>query len=182
MSGKAQSPTIFLVTASVQGGKTTFLSGLIGLLKKRGLKVEGFLCPGSLDAGKRSGFKLKNIGSGKELVMASTRETAGWIPYGRFWFDPKAFVQGRKWIQACLTQEPDVVVVDEVGPMELEGLGWSESLERIIGASIPVQVWSVRERLLGEILHRWDIPAEHVIRIEEIEISQAAEQIINRAI
>ncbi|MCK4880250.1 MAG: DUF2478 domain-containing protein [Bacteroidales bacterium] len=177
MSEASQQHTIFLVTGSVQGGKTTFLSELVDLLKKRGLKVGGFLSPGSFDSGERSGFKLKNIATGMELPMASAQETGEWIKYRRFWFNPDAFKQGFEWIQACLVQEPHVVVIDEVGPMELNGSGWLEGLESLRTSSVPIQIWSVRERLLSEVLERWDVPSENVIRIEEVEAIGAAELI-----
>ncbi len=177
MSETTQQHTIFLVTGSVQGGKTTFLSELVGLLKKRELKVGGFLSPGSFDSGERSGFNLKNIENGMQIPMASSQETSKWIKYRRFWFNPDAFKQGFEWIQACLLQKPHVVVIDEVGPMELEGSGWSETLETLRTSSVPVQLWSVRERLLNEVIERWDIPFENVIRIEEVEAIGAAELI-----
>lgn len=59
MSDADQQHTIILVTGPVQGGKTTFLSELVDLLQKNGIKLGGFLAPGSFDSGKRSGFKLK---------------------------------------------------------------------------------------------------------------------------
>ena len=177
MSDAAQLHTIFLVTGPVQGGKTSFLSELAELLKKRGLTLGGFLCPGSFDSGQRSGFSLKNIGTGMKLAMASDKETPEWFKYRRFWFNPLAFKEGKEWIQACLRREPDVVVIDEVGPMELDGSGWSELLNKLVISPVPVHIWSVRENLLGEVMQRWDISSDHHIRIEKTEVSQAAELI-----
>ncbi|MCD4711360.1 MAG: nucleoside-triphosphatase [Bacteroidales bacterium] len=140
MSAAEQQQTIFLVTGTVQGGKTTFLSELVGLLKKSELKVGGFLSPGRIDFGERSGFNLKNIGNGMVLSMASAQEKGEWIKYRRFWFNPDAFKQGLEWIHKCLLQKPDVVVIDEVGPMELEGSGWSDALKTLRNSSVPVQL------------------------------------------
>ncbi len=60
MSGVEQQQSIFLITGNIQGGKTTYLSELIEVLKKRDLSVGGFLAPGSFASGKRSGFTLKH--------------------------------------------------------------------------------------------------------------------------
>ena len=177
VSGARQQQSIFLITGDTQGGKTSYLFELVKLLRKRGLSVGGFLAPGSFESGERSGFKLKNITSGVELEMASTKETAAWIKFRRFWFNPDAFLQGKEWIRASLQTEPDVIVIDEVGPMELEGLGWCETLELLKSSSIRVQLWSVRENLAEEVKKRWDIPYSHVIHINETEAYQAADQI-----
>ena len=178
MSGAEQQQSIFIITGIIQGGKTSFLTELIELLRKRSLSVGGFLAPGSFESGKRSGFRLKNIVSGDELAMASTIETATWIKYRRFWFNPDAFTLGREWICESLKANPDVIVIDEVGPMEMEGSGWSETLEFLKSSSVPVQLWSVREKLSGEVMEHWSISAGHLIHIENEEVHKAANLII----
>lgn len=170
-------PYILLVTGSVEGGKTSYLSALVDLLKEKGVNVGGFLCPGTFEQGQRSEFELKNIENGKQVSMAATRESEGWIPYRRFYFHPEAFRQGKEWISSCLQGKPQVVVIDEVGPMELEDSGWSEVLEILQNAKKPVQLWSVRERLLEEVGKRWNIPLEQILRIEQVDLEEAAEQI-----
>jgi len=177
LSSPEQEQRVFLITGDIQGGKTSYLAELVEVLRKRNLIVEGFRAPGSFESGERSGFKLKNITSGVELAMASTKETADWIKFRRFWFNPDTFIQGQEWIRASLQTEPDVIVIDEVGPMELEGLGWCETLELLKNSSIRVQLWSVRENLAEEVKKRWDIPDNHVIHINEAEVYQAADQI-----
>ncbi len=177
MSKAAQQQNIFLITGTIQGGKTSYLIELVELLRKRGLSLGGFLAPGSFDSGERSGFKLKNILTGVEIQMASTKEIAGWFKYRRFWFNPDAFIQGMEWIRKIMPDEPQVVVIDEVGPMELEGSGWWEILEFLKSSTVPVQLWSVRENLIEEVMQRWDIPDSHIIRIDEAEVNQAARKI-----
>ncbi len=76
-----------------------------------------------------------------------------------------------------MEQQADIVVIDEVGPMELEGSGWSESLDSLQNVSVPVQLWSVRETLSGEVMKHWDIPSDHLLPIDTLELSQAAELI-----
>jgi len=181
MAGRNQQDSIYLVSGSVQGGKTTYLSLLSDLLKEKKLKISGFLCPGSFEAGERTGFTLKNIENGKQVAMATALETPEWARYKRFWFNPEAFTLGSKWIDDCLAQLPDVVIIDEVGPMELEDLGWSEVLKTIENSSVPVQIWNVRENLISEVIKRWSIPPPNVIRIEEVELSQAA-KLINETV
>ena len=181
MSAAGQEQSIFLITGNIQGGKTSFLSELIELLRKRSLSVGGFLAPGSFESGKRSGFRLKNIVSGDELEMASTNETLTWIKYKRFWFNPDAFMLGREWVCESLKANPDIIVIDEVGPMEQEGAGWSETLEFLKSSSVPVQLWSVREKLCREVMEHWSISSEHLIHIDKEDIHKAA-NLIFRAV
>ncbi|MDF1574284.1 MAG: nucleoside-triphosphatase [Bacteroidales bacterium] len=169
--------SIFLVTGNVQGGKTSYLSKLVNLLENKNLRIAGFLSPGSFDSGTRSGFRLKDIGTGVEIPLAAVRETPGWFKYRRFWFNPDAFRQGREWIESGLFLDPDVVVIDEVGPMELEGAGWSESLEFLRNSSIPLQIWNVRDSLSAEVSQRWNISSARHLHIEKTDPVHAAEKI-----
>jgi len=177
MSGEEQKQNIFLISGDIQGGKTSYLLKLVDVLKMRDLDVGGFLAPGNFESGERSGFKLHNIKSEVEISMASTEETAAWKKYRRFWFNPEAFIQGREWIQTCLEQEADIVVIDEVGPMELEGSGWFDTLESLISQSGAIQLWSVRENLVSEVMQRWNIPDSQIVHINDVVINQAAELI-----
>ncbi len=177
MIENSQYHNIFLVTGKVQGGKTSYLTELAEELKQREIKVGGFLAPGSFESGERSGFRLKNLLTGLELPMASVRETAGWIKYRRFWFNPDAFRQGREWISASLEEEADLLMIDEVGPMELEGSGWSETLKFLRQVSVPLQVWSVRESLVTELREQWNLPPTWLIHMEKTDLAQTAEMI-----
>jgi nucleoside-triphosphatase THEP1 len=59
------------------------------------------------------------------------------------------------------------VVIDEVGPMELEGGGWSDTLDMLARQATPIQCWSVRKPLVRKVMERWNISSGHVIDIGE---------------
>lgn len=178
MNATTHQPVILLVTGSVEGGKSSFLSELVKRLKDKGVQVGGFLCPGTFEQGKRSVFVLENIEDGKQLGMASSMEKEGWFPYRRFWFNPEAFRLGREWLDTSLASEPQVVVIDEVGPMELEDAGWWKTLDILRDSAVPLQLWSVRERLLDEVGKRWNIPPEQVLHIEQAETDEVVERLV----
>jgi len=170
--------SIFLVTGPVQAGKTTFLSSLVALLEKEHVSAGGFLCPGTFTSGLRSGFELRQAGSGTGFSLASQEKVEGWVPFRRFWFNPLAFDRGRQWIEQCLEKRASVVVVDEVGPMELEGGGWSDTLDMLAEQAGPVQCWSVRKPVLREVMERWKISSGHIIDIREDTPEKALDRLL----
>jgi len=174
MSNPIKAQSIFLVTGPVRGGKTTFLTSLILRLKQNELRVAGILCPGKFSSGKRSAFSLKNIQTGEELPMASIQDETGWFKYRRFWFNPEAFRLGEIWIREGLKKDAQIMVIDELGPMELERSGWSELLNILAETTIPVQLWSVRESIIEEVMKRWSIPPANLIHIDKLAVDQAA--------
>lgn len=159
---------IHVLSGPVQGGKTSFIAEKIPQLKERGLRVGGFLCPGTIAEGRRTDFKLMNIGTGKELPMGNEQELMGWTKFRRFYFNPKTFHEGTKWIMEAIREKADLLVIDEVGPMELEGSGWSDILDFLENKKDIIQLWIVRQEIVPDVLQRWHIPDHHVYTLESI--------------
>jgi nucleoside-triphosphatase THEP1 len=55
------------------------------------------------------------------------------------------------------------VILDEVGPMELEGSGWDRILKFLEKQQDIIQLWIVREQILQKVLERWSIPYSHLL-------------------
>lgn len=160
---------IYLLSGPVQGGKTTYLADQIKRFKKQDLKVMGFLCPGSFSENRRTAFSLENIETGFRVPMGSEKEVKGWGRYKRFFFNPEAYYQGARWIRESILKDPDLLVIDEVGPMELDGGGWAEILEFLETKKTIEQLWVVREKLAMEVAQRWNIAKDQCVRIDESE-------------
>lgn len=155
-------PHLHVLTGPVLGGKTSLLREKTALLKEGGFRVMGILCPGKISEGRRSEFWLENIHTGEQIPMGSERVMEGWKKYRRFYFNPQAFLTGEVWIQNAVSEQADLLVLDEVGPMELEGQGWYGILEKLQNNSGIKQLWTVREKLVPEVCRRWNIPDDQV--------------------
>lgn len=169
MNDSSYNRHIYVLTGPVQGGKTTSVSELVKALRKRGLRVMGFSCPGELSKGRRSAFHLHNLENGVQILMGRDEEQKGWIKFRRFYFNPDGFVLGERWIKESILSDPDLLVIDEVGPMELEGLGWSKILDTLVEQDSIIQLWLVREQILPEVLKKWRIADSQVFTLETIE-------------
>ncbi len=158
---------IFVITGGVQGGKTTFLTGLIHQLRKKQFSMAGFISEGAFIGNKRSAFTLVSVENGESHDLASVEEKEGWIRFGRFYFNPEALEVGKSIIRSGLERKVDIVVLDEVGPFELSGGVWSDLLDQLGQNHEIAQIWVAREQILNEVLKRWNIPEERVTRIGE---------------
>ena len=59
----------------------------------------------------------------------------------------------------------DVLVIDEVGSLELKGQGWARAIEGILKESSMPQVWAVRYRLVNAVQTAWNFRAEEIVDI-----------------
>ncbi len=154
---------IIVITGKVQCGKTTFLKEVVNAMKSEKFKVAGFLCYGQFKNGERSGFNLTDTETSRSYRLASVNPKEGWVRFRRFYFDPEILETGVCILLRGLRQRPDLLVIDEVGPMELEGRGWYIPLNLMAKEQSTVQLWVVRESILKEVLKKWKLSPLHIV-------------------
>ncbi len=156
-------PIILLVTAGVGGGKTTFLEQLVSRLNESGIPYTGFLARGMGEHGKRKGYLLRDLQSGSEQLLAEKKK-GGRLRTGRFTFHPEVFRQEKEKVwRDLLSGRPRVVILDEVGPLELRGKGWAPLLERLVTLPEIIQVWAVREKIATQVPRAWDFSPRRTV-------------------
>lgn len=108
----------YLLTGLPGSGKSTVIMRCVELLRAGGLRVGGISTPELREDGRRIGFKVVDLASGKEALMAGVK-----IPsnhrVGRYGVDVQSFES----VALPALDEPekrfDVVCIDEIGRMEL---------------------------------------------------------------
>jgi len=155
-------PSVILITGEPSSGKTTFLAGLIQELKSRSVSVGGILAPGLWSGAERSGFDVLDIRTGRSLPLCRKGSPASGMTAGPYVFDPKGLSFGDQAIERALDEAVQVLCIDEIGPLELEGGGWSSSLRSASARSRAVLVLVVRSSLVGHVRNAFAIrPVAH---------------------
>jgi len=85
--------------------------------------------------------------------------------FGRFFFWRQGLAFGLKALAPERLKEVDLVIVDEVGPLELRGGGWAKALDLLKDFPKP-QVWVVREELIEAVCEHWGLKNVRVHRVE----------------
>ncbi len=117
---------LYALTGSPGSGKTTAILRIADELRRRGLRVGGMYTQELRERGRRVGFAVKRIGGG-EGILAHVK-LAGGPRHGKYFVNlhdlekigVSAILEGMR--------EAEVVIVDEVGPMEL----YSEEFRRAV--------------------------------------------------
>jgi len=149
-------PTIFIITGEIGEGKTTFAQQVVHDLRKKGLAIAGFLAPGIDDNGKRNGFRLSDLSTGVEVELCTRIQHESWIQTGPFYFNPEGLKRGHELLQAEQAKEKQLIVIDEIGPLELNDRGWADSIETLCRESIVPQMWIVRKGLVSAVARKWN--------------------------
>jgi nucleoside-triphosphatase THEP1 len=152
-----QKTKLIFVTGKPQSGKTSMVLELVGKARNHGLSVSGIACPGLWQKNQRSGFELLELDTGTKMLLS--RRISGLKPVP-FMFDAQSLEAGHKALCFERCKAARVVVVDEVGRLELADSGWAKSLYPLFSFDIPALLWVVRSNLVEQIKNHFNLKPE----------------------
>lgn len=76
-----------------------------------------------------------------------------------------------------LHEPADLLVTDEIGPLETRGQGWAPALEQVIGQNDVPHLWVVRENLLKPVLSKWNTGDVRIFDLSSSTVEEIAQAI-----
>jgi nucleoside-triphosphatase THEP1 len=156
---------VWLVTGEIHAGKTGFMEKLADLCRLREIQAGGFIVKGEFINNRRDRLRLINVATRESIEMATRSVRAGWNVFRGFYFNPEAFKFGKEILRISLTGGSRVVLLDEVGPLELEGGGWFDMMDEMVSARGTESIWAVRESIRQRVQETWGVPEKRVFSI-----------------
>lgn len=167
----------FIIKGEKNQGKTLFLKKLNDSLKNSGIYPSGFIAEGIIHPAGNKDYILCPLPTGKKVALASTLPNPAYPAAGRFHFNTEAINLGKDLIDKALTQKKQVLIIDEIGPLELKGRVWADSLRKILKSEVPVLVITVRKRIVNLVIEDFDIRNYSLIEPEKIAADQLSKLI-----
>jgi nucleoside-triphosphatase THEP1 len=112
---------VVVVTGPGSSGKTGAVISATDRIHADGLAVAGFVQPGVWVDDRKVGFRVRDLATGAEASLAMLSDRGGGDFGTRFEFDDDGFRLGAESLSRA--SAGSVVVVDELGPVELRGEG-----------------------------------------------------------
>ncbi len=157
---------VIVVTGPSDGGKTETVVALAEKLRAVKVPVFGFVQPGALEEDRKVGFRLRNLATGEEAVLATLGERSEGDFGTRFRFSEEGFRLGREALSR--TASESVVIIDELGPVELRGQGHMPAVQRALAvADLLGAVIVVRRALVPSLLAELAASDAVVIDVED---------------
>lgn len=160
---------VIIVTGEREGGKTRFLNELFENFLKKGKSVGGFLSLGTFNNEGERDFELMDLSSGIKIPLASRSPSNSYLLLGRFFFNPLAIKFGNEIILNAMNKNVDVIIMDEIGPVELEGNAWFNALNKVLSEYEGKLFISVRKRLVEAVIEKFSLRNATVIDISQSE-------------
>ncbi len=141
---------IIIVTGAVGIGKTTVCRKVVETLRGRGYACAGILT--DKDAGED--LFVEDVQSGRKEILASASSVYDGPSTPKYSFNPEGISFGVEAIDRGTAAE--VLIVDELGLLELEGEGFVKVIELVRSGSVANCILVIRRELLAAFLPRLD--------------------------
>lgn len=147
------------ITGLPNAGKTSSLEKVIEMLEAQGKRVGGMLTTPLMERGRKAGFYVLNWATKEKRVFAS-KDIHSKVTVGKYGVDLQALDDvGVKAIREA-TANADVIVIDEVGKMEVESESFIQAVKDALDADKPLILTlhkKSRNPLLQDIRRRDDV-------------------------
>jgi nucleoside-triphosphatase THEP1 len=144
---------VYIITGDQGAGKTTFLNRTLELLEENGVPAAGIMARGIDHDGGREGFYLVDLESGRTMVLCTTSGPPEWPVTGKYHFDPGTITEGEKILSSI--PKTHIAVVDEVGPLEMQGGGWDRGLKNLVDRHPAPMIWIVRRSIIRQVIRKY---------------------------
>ena len=174
------------ITGAPGIGKTTVVQRVMELLKEKGLNAGGIYCPEIRINNVRLGFEIVDLFTGRKGILSHVNQQQG-PRIGRYKVNLKDLSNiGVDALNRAL-READYIIIDEVGPMELQGKDFQGAVLYVVEGPKPVLGilhWKMSHAIIDAIKARKDVKIyeityknretiPNIIAMEILEVMQA---------
>lgn len=154
-SRQRQKAGLAIITGEKSSGKTRFLTETATILKKNGIAVGGVYTKKVRENNEITSYRIVDAATDEEFpfLQKSTLETE--LRIGAFSIDSQGLAIGQKAIEKSFNS--DVVIIDEIGKLEMNGGGWHDALNLLPLEKQLYILLSVRKEFVDEVIEKWNL-------------------------
>ena len=145
--------SLALLIGDRQSGKTSTCRRLAESARARGLTVGGIIAPAVYEQQSCAGYDVVDLATNHSTRVAAI-DVAGEEQVGCFHFLKEGLALGRAALENAAELPHELVIVDEVGPLELSGGGWCAQLGPLARRD-GFTLFAVRRTLATKVAQRW---------------------------
>jgi len=137
---------VIIITGAIGIGKTTVCEKVVKIVRSSGCSCGGVLTHKAADGS----LIALDIQTGERAILASTDNTFDGPRTPRYSFNPEAIKFCIRAINKAL--DSDLLIIDELGHLELDGKGFAKSLELVKTGKVKNSILVIRKQLLPAFL------------------------------
>ncbi len=155
---------VVILTGDQGDGKTELIKKLIAAMHPDQITFSGLYTEGTWVEGERDHYHVVDFVSGKTELLCERKHPISEIQAGPFNFREAGIAFGcdilkqvvSEHSQAVHKNDSAIVIIDEIGHLELKDLGWAKPLHDLVESRRPM-IWTIRPSLLDRVVAKWPV-------------------------
>jgi len=169
---------IFIITGLRNEGKTAYVKKIVEELKRKNFPVGGILSMKVMEDTRIIGYDIVDIETNDKEVFLRVNEEIWKEKAGKFHINPKGLEMGIAILNPARLTDKKLVVIDEIGLLELENKGWAGCLQELIRTSKNNLLITVRDTLIEDVLTKWNMKNVVLFKVSETDPVKLSKSIL----
>lgn len=138
---------------------------LDGLLNEKKITTGGFCALRVIDNGTTVGYDLEELNSHEKYPFLRDNGKDESARFRIFYIYPEGLLRGVECLKPETNRKNQIIIIDEVGRIELTDEGWSHSITDLFSASCNHLIIAVRTNFVEAIIEKWHLKQAIIIDI-----------------
>jgi len=125
-----------------------------------------------------TGYDLLNIKTGEKEAFLRQNEECGNEKIGRFTICRKGLAMGISILSSLISPRNGIVIIDEVGLLELGNKGWSDCINNLLRQPGNHILLIVRDTYIEKVKEKWALEKAVIFNIKETDYYKAGVSVL----
>lgn len=176
------SQKVFIISGAVDEGKTTAIRKLIEVFKENNIKSAGIYSLKIIENNLIVGYDIVDIITGAITPFLRLGNSEYTDRIGKFEIINEGIKAGQQALYLAETSEFEIVVIDEVGLLEIEGKAWSDNITHLVKQSKVNLILTVRNTNVEKVLQKWNFKTYYELNLSKSDFVNIKNFIIDKII
>ena len=175
-------PQVLIITGGRDDGKTRNLISIIDELKSRDVSVAGIYSPKVIENNIIIGYDIMDILYNERIPFLRKNEALDFEKIGSYSIIPEGLERGRQALEQALEADVNLIIIDEVGRLEMRDKGWGPAINDILKKPDQKVIMTVRREFVEKVIGKWSINAYIICNVTESDYISCVDKINKRFI
>ena len=171
---------IVIISGDTQSGKSGFLTEIQQALEKGSIKQVGFITDSIYVNNEINGHVVKDLSNTSEFRISYREPKENAQKIGRFYLLNEGLEFGQNIIKEIINSNSNaVVIIDEVGKLELDGGGWSAEVKELLSDKSKTIILIVRGKYLDEFVDKFGVNSPYIFYPKRHRVKDAVKAVVS---
>ncbi|RPH30044.1 MAG: hypothetical protein EHM93_16390 [Bacteroidales bacterium] len=174
------SQKVFIISGAIGQGKTAQIKKIVEALEANNTSVAGIYSPRVVENDITIGYDVVDIKGGSQMRFLRLSDDLSLNRIRKYCILPEGLQLGKNALLSSRNINSKVVIIDEVGSLEIENQGWANSINELIHDSNSHIILSVRDNFVDQVIQKWKFKEYYVCNVSEYNYLPISELIIDK--